>query len=65
MSEDTQLLSTKMTVLSLINGMIGGFILLIPVLALQTGYISTLIIIFVSGAFSYYSSYLYVSHIGH
>jgi amino acid permease len=53
-----------MTVLSLINGMIGGFILLIPVLALQTGYISTLIIIFVTGTFSYYSSYLYISHVG-
>lgn len=53
-----------MTVLSLINGMIGGFILLIPVLALQTGYMSTLLIIVVTGIFSYYSSYLYISHIG-
>jgi hypothetical protein len=53
-----------MTVLSLVNGMIGGFILILPVFALQTGYMSTVIVIIVTGAFSYYSSHLCIIHIG-
>jgi amino acid permease len=64
MSEEAELLSPRMTVLSMINGMIGGFILILPVLALETGYISTLIVIIITGAFSYYSSYICISHIG-
>jgi amino acid permease len=48
-------LSPFMTVVSLVNGMIGGFILILPVFALETGYISTSIIILVTGFFSYFS----------
>lgn len=62
--EESNELSPQMTVLSLINGMIGGFILILPVFALQTGYISTMIVIIVTGIFSYYSCHLCILHIG-
>lgn len=53
-----------MTVLSLVNGMIGGFILILPVFALQVGYMGTMLVIVVTGLFSYYSCHICVSHIG-
>ncbi len=56
-------LSPFMTVISLVNGMIGGFILILPVFALETGYISTSIIILVTGFFSYFSCQLSLLHI--
>lgn len=62
--EKSNELSPQMTVLSLINGMIGGFILILPVFALQTGYITTMIVIIVTGIFSYYSCHLCLLHIG-
>lgn len=66
MSSDASkgLLSPQMTVLSLVNGMIGGFILILPVLALETGYMGTMIALIVTGILSYYSCYLCVAHIG-
>ena len=48
----------------MVNGMIGGLILILPVYALNAGYIETLLIIFFTGIFSYYSCYLCVIHIG-
>lgn len=57
-------LSSKMVVLSLINGMIGGLILILPLLALKTGYLATLIIIVTTGIFSFYSCHLCMLHIG-
>jgi amino acid permease len=53
-----------MVVLSLVNGMIGGLILILPVLALQGGYLSTFFVIGITGLFSYYSAKLCVLHIG-
>lgn len=44
--------------------MIGSLILLLPVLALQAGYITSFIVIIVSGIFSYFSCYLYLQHLG-
>jgi len=44
--------------------MIGGLILILPVLALDAGYVLTLIVIFVTGIFSFYSCYLCVIHMG-
>lgn len=38
--------------------------MILPVLALDTGYMSTIIVIIVTGIFSYYSCYLCVSHVG-
>ena len=48
----------------MVNGMIGGLILILPVLALDAGYVLTLIVIFVTGIFSFYSCYLCVIHMG-
>lgn len=53
-----------MTVVGMVNGMIGGLILILPLLALQAGYILTLIILIITGGFSYYSCYLCVIHMG-
>lgn len=47
-------------IVALINGMIGGVILVLPVLALNTGSLLSLIIIGVSGFFSFYSCFLYI-----
>lgn len=57
-------LSPFMTVISLVNGMIGGFILILPIFALETGYISTIIVILVTGFFSYFSCQVTLPHIG-
>lgn len=53
-----------MTVVGMVNGMIGGLILILPVYALTSGYIDTLIVILVTGVFSFYSCYLCVLHMG-
>jgi hypothetical protein len=53
-----------MTVVGMVNGMIGGLILLLPVYALDAGYILSFIVIFLTGAFSLYSCYLCVIHMG-
>lgn len=50
--------------IALINGMIGGVILVLPLLALEAGTIVTAIVIIISGVFSYYSSMLCVKHLG-
>ncbi len=61
---DDEVLSTPMTILGMVNGMIGGLILILPVYALHAGYILTMIIIFVTCVFSYYSCYLCIIHLG-
>jgi amino acid permease len=48
----------------MVNGMIGGFILILPVDALNAGFVYSLIVIIVIGAFSYYSCYISIAHIG-
>ena len=53
-----------MAIIGMVNGMIGGLILLLPVFALKAGWAICLIVIFVTGAFSYYSCYLCVIHLG-
>lgn len=53
-----------MTVLSIVNGMIGGLILLLPVMALEAGWLLTLIALFSIGFISYYSCFLCVLHTG-
>ena len=57
-------LSGPMIVLSLTNGMIGGLILILPVMALNAGYVVTTLICLATGIFSFYSSYLCVKHMG-
>jgi len=52
------------TVIGLLNGMIGGTILILPILGLRTGYISILLICFIMGAISCYTAYLIILHLG-
>ena len=51
-------------VISLTNAMIGGLILVLPLLTLEGGVLMTPIIILVTGFFSYYSCYICVIHLG-
>lgn len=53
-----------MIVVSLINGMVGGVILVLPLLALESGSISSGLIISFLGIISYYSCMLCVKHLG-
>lgn len=48
----------------MINGMIGGVILVLPLLVLEAGSIGSCIVIIISGIFSYYSCMLCVKHLG-
>ena len=64
MSHDSEQLSAPMVILGMVNGMIGGLILLLPVFALDAGYVLTLIVILITGGFSYYSCYLCIIHMG-
>jgi amino acid permease len=57
-------LSSPLTVLGMVNGMIGGLILILPVYALKAGYILTFLVILVTCIFSYYSCYLCIIHMG-
>ncbi len=52
-----------MTVVGLVNGMIGGIILVMPLLALKTGTYLIGIITLVSGFFSYFSCLLCLRHL--
>lgn len=51
-------------IIAMINGMIGGLILVLPILAKEGGTILSFIVIFVTGFFSFYSCYLCVIHLG-
>lgn len=55
-------LNTPMTIVAMVNGMIGGLILILPILALDAGYMLTFLVILVTGFFSWYSCYLCVKH---
>ena len=48
----------------MVNGMIGGTILVLPLLGLKTGYITTIIVNLLVGYTSYYTANLYVVHLG-
>ncbi len=62
--KNQEILSAPMTIIAMVNGMIGGLILLLPVYALNAGYLLTLIVILFTGVFSYYSCYLCLLHLG-
>lgn len=53
-----------MAIIGMVNGMIGGLILILPVFALGAGWAICLIVIFVTCGFSYYSCYLCIIHLG-
>ncbi len=52
-----------MTVVGLVNGMIGGIILVLPILALETGTLLIVLISITSGFFSYFSCLLCLRHL--
>lgn len=56
-------ISNRMTVIGLLNGMIGGIILVLPLLALKTGYLLIAPITIISGFFSYFSCLLCLRHL--
>lgn len=51
-------------IIALINGMIGGLILVLPILAMNGGSVLSLIVILATGFFSFYSCYLCIIHLG-
>lgn len=57
-------LNMPTTVLAIVNGMIGGSILVIPLTSLQAGWAYTLIVILITGLFSFYSCYIAIIHLG-
>lgn len=60
----TKLLGAGTTVLALINGMIGGSILVLPVNSLEVGWAPTLLIILLTGFFSFYTCFICIIHLG-
>jgi amino acid permease len=52
------------TIIAMVNGMIGGLILVLPILALYGGTVLSFLVIMVTGFFSFYSCYLCVIHLG-
>jgi amino acid permease len=56
-------LGNSMTVIGLVNGMIGGIILVMPILSIKTGYALIAPIAILSGFFSYFSSSLCLRHL--
>jgi amino acid permease len=58
------MINKYVTVIALINGMIGGLILVLPILAMNGGSVLSLIIILATGFFSFYSCYLCLIHLG-
>lgn len=53
-----------LTVVALVNGMIGGLILVLPILTINTGTVLSIIVLAVTGFFSFYSCYLCLKHLG-
>lgn len=56
-------ISNFMTVIGLVNGMIGGVILVLPLLALKTGWLLILPITIFSGFVSYFTCLLCLRHL--
>jgi amino acid permease len=57
-------INNTMTVAGLLNGMVGGTILVLPIVGLSTGYLTTIIICLMLGFISYYTAHLIVVHLG-
>jgi amino acid permease len=57
-------LSNSMTVFGLLNAMIGGTILVLPLIGISTGYITTILVTFTLGLISYFTANLIVVHLG-
>jgi hypothetical protein len=53
-----------MTVAGLLNGMIGGTILVLPIIGISTGYLTAVIVSCVLGFITYYTANLNIVHLG-
>jgi amino acid permease len=62
MPEEGGTLSNNMVIVALVNGMIGGIILVMPILALKSGYVMIGPVVLISGFFSFYSCLLCLKH---
>jgi amino acid permease len=60
----TKSMNNLITVFGLANGMIGGTILILPVLGLTTGYVLSPLLIIMMGITSLYTAYLIIVHLG-
>jgi amino acid permease len=63
MEREAGVLSSQTTVVALVNGMIGGIILVMPILALKSGFLMIAPVVMVCGFFSYYSCLLCIRHL--
>ena len=61
---ETKDLNLATTIVAMVNGMIGGSILVLPLTSLQGGWGFTLLIILFTGFFSFYCCYIGVIHLG-
>lgn len=57
-------ISNNMTVIAMLNGMIGGAILVLPLLALRSGYLMIAPVTIFSGIISFFSCLLCLRHLG-
>lgn len=57
-------MNPTVAVIAMINGMIGGLILVLPILAMNAGVVLSPIVIIITGFFSFYSCYLCIIHLG-
>ncbi len=62
MTENT--ISDFTTVVGLVNGMIGGTILVLPILGLAAGYVNMFVISILVGFIIFYTTYIVIIHIG-
>lgn len=53
-----------MIVVGLVNGMIGGTCLVLPLIGLRAGYLTILLVCVITGVVGYYTAYLIVVHLG-
>jgi amino acid permease len=57
-------LSTPKVVAGILSGMLGGTLLVLPLMSLNSGYITSLIVCASAGFICYYTAHLIVTHIG-
>ena len=57
-------ISMPIAIVGIVNGMIGGTILVLPVLTRSGGWALALLTMFITGAASFYSCYISVIHLG-
>ena len=53
-----------MTILGLVNGMVGSSCLILHIISLTAGWLTTIWVCLLTGYVSYYTAYLIVVHLG-